>query len=167
MKSSILLFTLYLCLIATNSYSSGFYLPNQSASAIALSGAHIAYTPGADCSYCNPANMSWRKDAFQVEAGQTTIVLPSIGYRDSISSLYNGDSATETIVSPQLSMTSGGHKDLHFGFSLTNPFGLSYLYHHTKSRAVVNVDSYGQPNISGVFSGGGAHLIHTGFFYEF
>lgn len=46
--------------------------------------------------------------------------------------------------------------------------GLSYMYHHTTSRAVTNQSpGGGLPGIDGKFTGGGAHAVNLGFIASF
>lgn len=115
-------------LLATTPYSanaSGFRITNQSLGAVGLSGAHIAYTPGPDASYYNPANMVFQPDQWRVETSLTLLDLPSITYTDNRAPLLNGDSETELFFMPLIHAVSPEYGRLRFGFSLTYPYGLA------------------------------------------
>jgi len=56
-------------LTATGSaLASGYRIPEQSVNSTARAGSYVAYTPGADAAYYNPANMSWLEDRAYLEA---------------------------------------------------------------------------------------------------
>lgn len=118
---------LLLLLAATplSAYASGFRITNQSLGAVGLSGAHIAYTPGPDASYYNPANMVLQPDQWRVETSLTLLDLPAITYNDNRSPLLNGDSETELFFMPLIHAVSPQYGRLRFGFSLTYPYGLA------------------------------------------
>ncbi len=106
-------------------YAAGFQIPNQSVTAVGIAGAHIASTPGPDSSYYNPANMSFLKDIWQMEASVTSLYLPSIDYSDNRSPLLDGSSDSEFFIIPLLHISSKDYHDFRFGFSLTSPYGLA------------------------------------------
>ena len=89
---NILNFSLLIFLIFSPSivFGSGFQIPNQSVVAMGISGAHIAYTPGPDAAYYNPANMNFLADAWEIEGTLTSLYLSSIDYTDNRSPLLNG-----------------------------------------------------------------------------
>ena len=105
--------------------ASGFQIPNQSVTAIGIAGAHIAWTPGPDASYYNPANMSFLNDSWQMEGSLTSLYLPSIKYTDRRSAFFNGSSDSELFFLPLLHLSSKNYRDFRFGFSLTSPYGLA------------------------------------------
>ena len=74
--------------------------------AVGLSGAHIAYTPGPDASFYNPANMAFQPDQWRVETSLTTLYLPSISYSDNRSSALNGESDSELFFMPLIHAVS-------------------------------------------------------------
>lgn len=111
--------------ISFKAYGAGFQIPNQSLRAVGIAGASIAYTPGPDSAYYNPANMVYRGDSLAVEASLTTLGLPSIKYTDNRSPLLDGSSDSELFFLPQLHIASPGYNDFNFGFSITYPFGLA------------------------------------------
>ena len=98
-------------------HGAAFQIPNQSLSAVGLAGAHVAYTPGPDAAYYNPANMGYLDDSWQVEASLTLLYLPSIDYQDNRSPALDGESASELFYLPQLHLTSKGYNAFRFGFS--------------------------------------------------
>ncbi len=105
--------------------ASGFRITNQSLGAVGLSGAHIAYTPGPDASYYNPANMVFQPDQWRVETSLTTLYLPSVTYTDNRLSALNGESESELFFMPLVHIVSPEYGKLRFGFSLTYPYGLA------------------------------------------
>ncbi|MCP3890614.1 MAG: aromatic hydrocarbon degradation protein [Desulfobulbaceae bacterium] len=105
--------------------ASGFQIPHQSVTAVGLAGAHIAYTPGPDAAYYNPANMSFLSDSWKIEAGITSLYLPSIDYSDNRSPLFDGSSDSELFYLPLLHLSSNDYHGFRFGLSLTSPFGLA------------------------------------------
>nr|WP_321465387.1 outer membrane protein transport protein [uncultured Desulfobulbus sp.] len=105
--------------------ASGFRITNQSLGAVGLSGAHIAYTPGPDASYYNPANMVFQPDQWRVETSLTTLYLPSVTYTDNRLSGLNGESESELFFMPLVHIVSPEYGKLRFGFSLTYPYGLA------------------------------------------
>jgi long-chain fatty acid transport protein len=105
--------------------ASGFRIANQSLAAVGLSGAHVAFTPGPDASYYNPANMVWQADQWQAETSLTCLSLPSITYTDNRSAALNGSSDSELFFMPLVHLVSPQYNDVRFGFSLTYPYGLA------------------------------------------
>lgn len=152
------------------SFSSGFQIPNQSVVAVGIAGAHIAYTPGPDSSYYNPANMSFLSDSWKMEGSLTALGLPSIDYTDNRSPLLNGSSDSELFFLPQLHIASKNYQNFRFGFSLTYPFGLSKSWDQpfpavTAQRFSLFVIE-GNPSLSYLFSkkfsvGGGLRVIYS------
>ncbi len=106
-------------------YGAGFQIPNQSVTAVGIAGAHVAFTPGPDSSYYNPANMNFLDDSWQMEASLTSLYLPSIEYADSRSPLLDGSSDSELFFLPLIHVSSKEYRDFRFGFSLTFPYGLA------------------------------------------
>lgn len=105
-------------------YGAGFRITNQSAAAVGLAGAHVAYTPGPDAAYSNPANMALLAEEGQIEVDLTTLHLPSITYQDDRSPLFAGSADEEWFVFPLLHAVSPKWSDFRCGFSLIYPFGL-------------------------------------------
>jgi long-chain fatty acid transport protein len=106
-------------------FGAGFQIPNQSLKAIGSAGANIAFTPGPDSAYYNPANMSFLEDRWQAETSLTTLWLPEVEYTDNRSALFDGSSDSEVFFMPQVHVSSRNYNDFHFGFSLTYPYGLA------------------------------------------
>ncbi len=115
--------------------ASGYRITNQSLGAIGLAGAHVAFTPGPDASYYNPANMSFLPDQWQVETSLTFLGLPAIEYTDRRSPLLDGASEEELFFQPLLHTVSPQYGHLRFGFSLTYPFGLAKRWDQAFPRA--------------------------------
>lgn len=66
--------------------ASGYRIPEQSLNSTARAGSYVAYTPGADAAFFNPANMSWLENRWTLEADATWIHLSSIEYTDTVAS---------------------------------------------------------------------------------
>ncbi len=113
-------------LAATGSaFASGYRIPEQSVNSTARSAAYVAYTPGADAAYYNPANMTWLEDRTYLEANATWIHLGAIEYTDQRGSVYSGDSEKENFLLPTFFAVSPDYNQFRFGFSVTAPAGLS------------------------------------------
>ncbi|NLX17809.1 MAG: transporter [Desulfobulbus sp.] len=108
-----------------SAWASAYRIPEQSVNSTARAGAYTAYTPGADATYFNPANMSWLENRAQVEANGTWIHLTSISYTDARSPFLSGDSNSEDFFMPTLFAVSPDFNNFRFGFSVTAPAGLS------------------------------------------
>ena len=63
--------------------ASGWRLPEQSSSSVALSGAFISNSYDASSSYYNPANMSFSESKNSLEFSLTYIKLSKVKYKDS------------------------------------------------------------------------------------
>ncbi len=125
MTKRIALSTLAVVLTAASAEGSAYRIPEQSVDSTATSGAHVAYTPGADAAYFNPANMSWRDDKGAVEVDLTYINLPGIEYTDRRSAAYNGESEVENFFLPTFFAVSPNYNNFRVGVSLTFPAGLA------------------------------------------
>jgi len=125
MKKLILKTTTLTLLSSSMLFASGYRIPEQSASSVALSGAYIANSNGAEASYYNPANISFNKNKSDVELDLTYIKLDSIIYTDNRATAYNGKSKSEDFLIPTLFFSSKNKNNLSYGFSITAPGGLS------------------------------------------
>lgn len=82
----------------------GYKIPEQSLNSMALGGAYVAHTTGADTAYFNPANMAFLSENQMMEAGLTLAHLPSNTFQGvqafSETELYtaNGKSETENLL---------------------------------------------------------------------
>ncbi|WP_232363717.1 OmpP1/FadL family transporter [Desulfogranum japonicum] len=110
---------------AGTAHGSGWRIPEQSINSTARSGAYVAYTPDADATYYNPANMSWLEDTGFLEFNATWIHLSAIDYTDSRSPLYSGTSEEEDFLLPTFFAVSPYYGNFRVGFSFTAPGGLS------------------------------------------
>jgi long-chain fatty acid transport protein len=125
MKKKIAVATLGMLVAAGTAYGSGYRIPEQSVNSTARAGAYVAYTPGADAAFFNPANMSWLEERAYFEGNVTYIGLNSISYSDNRSNLYNGESDSETYFIPTFFLVSPNYNGLRVGLSLDAPAGLS------------------------------------------
>ncbi|MDD2465190.1 MAG: outer membrane protein transport protein [Desulfobulbus sp.] len=105
--------------------ASGYRIPEQSLNSTARAGSYVAYTPGADAAYFNPANMSWLEDRWTLEADATWIHLSSIDYTDLTTPSRNGSSESEDFFLPTFFVVSPDYNNFRVGFSVTAPGGLS------------------------------------------
>lgn len=125
-KSSAIVFGTVLVFSSAHTVlAAGYQIPNQSLRAVGIAGATIAYTPGAEASYYNPANMSLLADGYLLETSVTMLNLPAIDYRDNRSPALDGRSDSEMFYLPQLHFVGETYGALRFGFSLTFPYGLA------------------------------------------
>jgi len=125
MTKKIAVATLGLLVAAGTAYGSGYRIPEQSVNSTARAGAYVAYTPGADAAFFNPANMSLLEDRAYFEADLTYIGLSGISYSDNRTPLYNGDSETESFLVPTFFAVSPDYNGLRVGLSLDAPAGLA------------------------------------------
>ena len=125
MKKIIAVATLGLLVAAGTAYGSGYRIPEQSVNSTARAGAYVAYTPGADAAFFNPANMSLLEDRAYFEADLTYIGLSGISYVDNRTPMFNGDSETEAFLVPTFFLVSPDYNGLRVGLSLDAPAGLS------------------------------------------
>ena len=125
MKKTIAGATLGLLVAAGTAYGAAYRIPEQSVNSTARAAAYVAYTPNADAAFFNPANMSWFEDRAYFEADLTYIGLSSISYRDNRTSMFNGDSETESFFVPTFFLISPDYNGLRVGLSLDAPAGLS------------------------------------------
>lgn len=124
-KKFLLPITLCSIFVSQSVFGAGFQIPNQSLRAVGIAGANIAYTPGPDSAFYNPANMSFLEDRLAVETSLTTLWLPEVEYQDNRSPFFDGSSDSELFFLPQVHLASKNYGDFRFGFSLTYPYGLA------------------------------------------
>ncbi len=106
--------------------ASGYRIPEQSLSSMALSAAYVAGASGADASYYNPANMAFSESGSELEAAFTVIHLPKFTYDDAVNpTLFNGDSLSENFYVPTFHYISPEKGNWRFGLSFVAPGGLS------------------------------------------
>ena len=125
MKKTIAVAGVTLLATAGTALASGYRIPEQSVNSTARAGGYVAYTPGADATYYNPANMSWLENRWAVEADATWIHLSSISYTDARGPAYSGNSEEEDFLMPTFFAVSPEYNKFRFGFSVTAPAGLS------------------------------------------
>lgn len=125
MKKKIVLAAVASLVVSGTAYGAGYRIPEQSVNSVAKAGANIAYTPGADAAYFNPANMGWLENRGYLEGGLEWINLKSITYTDSRTPLYNGESEEENFVLPTFFAVSPDYHNVRIGLSLAYPSGLS------------------------------------------
>jgi len=124
-KKEVVVATLAVMFLTGTAYGSGYRITEQSIDSTAESGAHVAYTPGADSAYLNPANMGWLEDRGYLEANLEWIYLKSITYTDNRGGWHGGSSEVENFLLPTLFAVSPEYNKWRVGFYLTHPGGLS------------------------------------------
>jgi long-chain fatty acid transport protein len=107
-----------------SAFASGYRIPEQSVNATARAGGYVAYTPGADATYYNPANMAWLDNRAHFEADATWIHLSGIRYTDNTPA-KSGESNEENFLLPTFFAVSPEYNKFRFGLSVTAPAGLS------------------------------------------
>ncbi|MDR1008247.1 MAG: OmpP1/FadL family transporter [Campylobacteraceae bacterium] len=117
-------------LLSSSVLASGYKIPEQSLSGLALGAANVAAVNGADASYYNPANMAFLDpNKSELQLFLTYVNLPKMTYTDNNASLggsHDGKSKAENIVAPLLHfVTPVYHDDWRFGFSVAVPGGLA------------------------------------------
>lgn len=121
---------------AGSAFASGYRIPEQSVNSTARAGGYVAYTPGADAAYYNPANMSWLENRWTLEADATWIHLSSITYADDTNSSpsHSGETEKENFLVPTFFAVSPDYNNFRLGFSFTAPGGLSKRWQDTYPR---------------------------------
>ncbi|MDR0408121.1 MAG: outer membrane protein transport protein, partial [Campylobacteraceae bacterium] len=107
--------------------ASGYKIPEQSLSGLALGAANVAAVNGADASYYNPANMVFLTNPkSELEFLITYVNLPSMTYTDNNAPNRDGNSKTEKLIAPLFHFVTPTYRDdWRFGFSLIVPGGLA------------------------------------------
>lgn len=151
-------------------FGAGYQIPNQSTRAVGIAGASVAFTPGPDASYYNPANMGFLDDLWMLETSLTLLYLPSIEYTDNRSPLFDGSSESEMFYLPQFHFASRDMQNFRFGFSLIYPYGLSKRWDEPYPAATAKEFSLNVIEANPTFSyklgetfsiGGGARFIYS------
>jgi long-chain fatty acid transport protein len=125
MKKICALATVAALAIGGTVYAAGYRIPEQSVNSVSKAGANVAYTPGADAAYFNPANMGWLEDRGYFEGSLEWIKLKSVSYNDTRSAGLNGESKKENFVLPTFFAVSPDYHNFRIGLSLAYPNGLS------------------------------------------
>ena len=132
MKNILLKTTALSVLASSLVLASGWRIPESSSKSVALSGAYIANSNGADATYYNPANMSFNKNILQAEVDLMYVYLPSMNYKDNrpadpVFGTYDGKSKEEKSLVPSIFLSSKAYNDdaIRYGFSMTIPGGLT------------------------------------------
>ncbi|MBT8348221.1 MAG: long-chain fatty acid transporter, partial [Sulfurovum sp.] len=141
----------------------------QSLDSMALSGANVAYTTGADTNYDNPANMSFLDESKSyVEGGITLVHLPSNVY--TLIDPFSGESEAEDIPIPFLHYVSKPIGDFRWGLSMVVPGGLTKRWETPFQKAsvedftlkIIELNPSMSYKIADNFSiGGGLRLIYS------
>lgn len=125
--------TLLLSVAAISLFASGYKVPEQSLNAIALSGAYVANSHGADASYFNPANIAFNGNKNFFELTSTFIHLKKVKFQNNNGEVYY--SRKEDFVVPQFHFASKDINGWRLGFSITYPAGLSKRWDDTIPEA--------------------------------
>lgn len=146
----------------------GYKIPEQSLNSMALSGANVAYTTGADTNYDNPANMSFLDESKSyAEGGITLVHLASNVYSLGPAS---GESEVENIPIPFLHYVAPAMGDFRWGVSMVVPGGLTKRWESQPQQSfvedftlkVVELNPNIAYKVTDNFSiGGGLRLIYS------
>ncbi|MDR2342489.1 MAG: OmpP1/FadL family transporter [Campylobacteraceae bacterium] len=119
--------SIVLALSLSCAQASGYKIPEQSLSALALGAANVAAVDGADASYYNPANMVFLSNPkSQLEFLLTYVNLPHMTYTDNSNISRNGNSKVEKIVAPLFHFVIPEYyENWRLGFSVVVPGGLA------------------------------------------
>jgi long-chain fatty acid transport protein len=117
---------------ATALMAGGYKVPYVSLNSVAKGAANVAYTPGADAAYFNPANMAWMEDTSTMEIGLNYIKLSEVKFNGTVvlPSPYparTGEdlSEAENKFVPNFHYVSPKVGDMTFGLSVVSPAGLA------------------------------------------
>lgn len=119
--------------------ASGYKIPEQSLSAVALGAANVAAVKGADASYYNPANMAWMSSGYHLDLALTYINLPKVKF-DGTAGLITkvtGTSKSETehfLLPTGHLVTKEYYENWRFGLSIVAPGGLSKRWDSAPGR---------------------------------
>lgn len=118
--------------------ASGYKIPEQSLSAVALGAANVAAVKGADASYYNPANMAWMSSGYHLDLALTYINLPKVKF-DGVAapSFSPGTSKSETehfLLPTGHLVTKEYYENWRFGLSIVAPGGLSKRWDSAPGR---------------------------------
>lgn len=118
---------LTLSLTASTLLASGYRVPEQSSSAVALSAANVAAVQGADASYYNPANMSFMDNTHSLDFALQYIHLPSAKFdnKSIIPGTMSAISKKENFLLPTLFFVTPFYDNWRFGLAITAPAGLA------------------------------------------
>ncbi|MDR3178288.1 MAG: outer membrane protein transport protein [Campylobacteraceae bacterium] len=107
--------------------ASGYKIPEQSLSGLALAAANVAAVDGADASYYNPANMVFLSNPkSELELLLTYVNLPHMTYKDNRAAGYDGHSKVERFAAPLAHFVIPQHyENWRLGFSMVVPGGLA------------------------------------------
>ncbi|MFV0481439.1 MAG: OmpP1/FadL family transporter [Campylobacteraceae bacterium] len=152
--------------------ASGYKIPEQSLSAVALGAANVAAVDGSDASYYNPANMAFlTNQKSELELGLTYINLPSMKYKDDRLPTLNGKSKTEHFVAPYMHFVIPQYyENWRFGFSFVAPGGLAkrwetpYQMAQSKkfSLKIIEANPTAAYRVNDIFAiGFGARMVYT------
>lgn len=170
MKKIISVVALVSLCAAGSAMASGYRIPEQSLNSTAKSGANIASASSADVTYFNPAGMALLADAWHVEGTATYLHLTSIDYDDDNFSDRSGSSEKENFVLPTFFAVSPDYNNFRFGFSITEPYGLSKRWDDDYPKAFAEKFSLKvfelNPTVSYKFNdmfsiGGGVRMLYS------
>lgn len=133
---------LSLSFLSTAVFAGGYKIPEQSIRSTGTAGAYFSSADSPDTSYFNPANMSFMKEGWGLEAGIRYIVLPNIDFSgsayDPVSSRFtnlNTSSEKETFFVPYFHYVSPKVGNARFGLSFVTPAGLAKSWENSLAQA--------------------------------
>ncbi|MCW8837329.1 MAG: outer membrane protein transport protein [Thiovulaceae bacterium] len=126
MKNQLLKITTLSILSSSLVFAGGYRIPETSVNAVALSGANVANTKGADTAYYNPANMSFMEDSQAMDVNLMYIGLDGTKFEGSGTQAGDNIQAkSENFIVPSINYVSPKYGDLRYGFALVVPGGLT------------------------------------------
>ncbi len=171
MKKSISKIAILSLLSSSMLLASGWRIPEQSGSSVALSGAYVANSNGADSAYYNPANMSFNEDTMLFESDLIYINLPKLSYDGTVGGYpASAESESEQFFLPTLFFASKDYDGIRYGVSITAPGGLAKKWYTPFQKAYAQEFSLKIIELNPVMSykinsqlsvGGGLRLIYS------
>ncbi len=105
--------------------AAGYKIPETSTNSVALSGANIAHSKGADAAYDNPANMVFMENKNHMEANLMYLNTSATKYTPAAGNSINADAQDFLIPSLHYVSPSLGESGARVGLSIAVPGGLS------------------------------------------
>lgn len=159
--------TVLLSMTASSFLIAGAYkVPEQSLNSMALGGAYVAHTEGADTAYFNPANMAFMEESQFAEVGVTWAHLP----RNVFEGSQTNQSEIENLQLPFLHYVANATDDFRWGASLTVSGGLTKrwesgeakIYAEEFTLKVIELNPVASYKVSDNFAvGGGLRFIYS------
>lgn len=120
--------------------AAGYKIPETSTNSVALSGANIAHSKGADAAYDNPANMVFMENKNHMEANLMYLNTSATNYKGTVSGTtqYDLDAKEQDFLIPSLHYVSPslGESGARVGLSVVVPGGLTREWTNGPAKTV-------------------------------